>query len=94
MSQIHHSDFLSLPIGHTLIHHYTPLELPMAWNLLPISEVLMPPYWQNENGLISSGICNSFSSFNLSVWKDNVGKALREYPSAVGGEIPQRSNVK
>lgn len=90
ISHVLHSDFFNLLLGTNSLDHGTTVDIPITCTLKPISEVFIPLYWRNKNELISSGMCDSFTTTNLSVWKSNVETALREYPLAEGGEMPHK----
>ncbi|XP_062596049.1 uncharacterized protein LOC134257446 [Saccostrea cucullata] len=93
MSHLHHSDFPKLPLGSRLAQFSTgfPTKAPISWAMIPISDVIAEKYWQVQDALVDSGICNGI---NLTVWKNNIERALSEYPTLIGGEVPPSLEIK
>lgn len=87
MSHIHHSDFPKLPLGASLTEFSTGanVQAPISWTMIPISDVMAETYWRVQDSLVDSGICREI---NLTVWKKNLERALSDYPSLIGGEVP------
>lgn len=87
MSNIHHSDFPKLPNGAPLTEFTTgaQVQAPISWTMIPISDVMAEEYWRVQDSLVDSGICREI---NLTVWKMNLERALIDYPSLIGGEVP------
>ncbi|XP_034333817.2 uncharacterized protein [Magallana gigas] len=93
MSNIHHSDFPKLPHGASLTEFSTgaQVQAPISWTMIPISDVMAEEYWRVQDSLVDSGICREI---NLTVWKMNLERALIDYPSLIGGEVPPPLEIK